>query len=439
MPIFGLVWVTSWVSYLLASSQGLLKVPDYLASVFPAKVFSVVSSPIEIPSPLFQPSLSPKVWSSNSADTVLPHFAFQTSTGSSLFRPPQVQAASRPPVQPVPIKNTFCRPEAEKEATLPVTTPLSSSAASWRESSVRDAPKATFPQQILQVMQNLLPWRQRAEPLGKAVAASVRVVSPHVLEQVGEKNNSEGRRVKRGFWQYSQRLARRAFAAEFPTAAGEQEQFQVWVKGRIIAHLPKQQQAERMAQRLKQVFYHLSDLDLNASQIEVAFVEGFPVVKLGDRFLFNIDDALAKDLDRNGELLAVEWANNLRSALGKEPLQLAEAQRRMYNLVETQTTFEGLASWYAPYFHGRVTATGEIYNQHELTAAHPSLPFDTYLKVRNLENDEAVIVRINDRGPFVSDKNRNLDLSREAARCLKGEKLGIMPFEAVIMRSPSGN
>ncbi|NEQ21809.1 MAG: septal ring lytic transglycosylase RlpA family protein, partial [Microcoleus sp. SIO2G3] len=132
---------------------------------------------------------------------------------------------------------------------------------------------------------------------------------------------------------------------------------------------------------------------------------------------------------------AIEWVNNIRSVLRKAPLKLAEAQRQLHNLVETSRTFEGQASWYGSYFHGRLTATGETYNQHELTAAHPSLPFNTYLKVRNLENDESVIVRINDRGPYVAD--RTLDLSREAARCINGEKAGIIPIEAVIMEQPS--
>ncbi|HBY79249.1 MAG TPA: septal ring lytic transglycosylase RlpA family protein, partial [Cyanobacteria bacterium UBA11148] len=85
-----------------------------------------------------------------------------------------------------------------------------------------------------------------------------------------------------------------------------------------------------------------------------------------------------------------------------------------------------------PYFHGRMTATGETYNQHELTAAHPTLPFNTYLKVRNLENGHSVIVRINDRGPYVS--GRSLDLSLQAARSINSEKMGIVPFEAIIMK-----
>lgn len=73
----------------------------------------------------------------------------------------------------------------------------------------------------------------------------------------------------------------------------------------------------------------------------------------------------------------------------------------------------GVASWYGPDFHGRRTANGERYDMHALTAAHPSLPFDTLVEVRNLDNGRAVRVRINDRGPF--KKRRIIDLSYAAA------------------------
>lgn len=79
----------------------------------------------------------------------------------------------------------------------------------------------------------------------------------------------------------------------------------------------------------------------------------------------------------------------------------------------------GEASWYGPGFHGRKTANGEKYNQRALTAAHPTLPLGTSVKVTNLENDKSVVVRINDRGPFV--RGRIIDLSKGAA-----EKLGIV-------------
>jgi rare lipoprotein A len=84
-------------------------------------------------------------------------------------------------------------------------------------------------------------------------------------------------------------------------------------------------------------------------------------------------------------------------------------------------TATGLASWYGQKFHGRLTANGEHYNMHALTAAHRSLPLPTYVRVENLENGKKIIVRINDRGPFPRGKNahkRIIDLSYSAARKL---------------------
>jgi len=76
----------------------------------------------------------------------------------------------------------------------------------------------------------------------------------------------------------------------------------------------------------------------------------------------------------------------------------------------------GVASWYGPGFHGNHTANGEIYDQYELTAAHPSLALGTRVMVTNLENGRAVQVRINDRGPFVG--GRAIDLSYAAAHSI---------------------
>ncbi len=61
------------------------------------------------------------------------------------------------------------------------------------------------------------------------------------------------------------------------------------------------------------------------------------------------------------------------------------------------------ASWYGPGFNGKITANGEIYNQDSLTAASPTLPFNTMVKITNIKNNKSVIVRINDRGPFKMD------------------------------------
>ena len=72
-----------------------------------------------------------------------------------------------------------------------------------------------------------------------------------------------------------------------------------------------------------------------------------------------------------------------------------------------------VASYYADKYHGRKTSNGEVFNMYDLTAAHKSLPFNTKVKVTNLSNGKSVVVRINDRGPFV--KGREIDLSKAAA------------------------
>ena len=74
----------------------------------------------------------------------------------------------------------------------------------------------------------------------------------------------------------------------------------------------------------------------------------------------------------------------------------------------------GVASYYGAKFHGRLTASGERYHQGKLTAAHPTLPFGTHVRVTNLENGQSVVLRITDRGPF--RKGRIIDVSKKAAR-----------------------
>jgi rare lipoprotein A len=82
----------------------------------------------------------------------------------------------------------------------------------------------------------------------------------------------------------------------------------------------------------------------------------------------------------------------------------------------------GMASWYGPTFHGQRTASGEIFDQEALTAAHPTLPIPSLVQVTNLENGREIIVRVNDRGPFVGD--RLIDLSRRSAEVLGFENAG---------------
>ncbi|MEO0647608.1 MAG: septal ring lytic transglycosylase RlpA family protein, partial [Cyanobacteria bacterium J06650_10] len=130
---------------------------------------------------------------------------------------------------------------------------------------------------------------------------------------------------------------------------------------------------------------------------------------------------------------AVAWANNLRLALDAPPMKTGELLKGLNNLETSQIDMTGAASWYGPYFHGRATANGETYNQNDLTVAHKSLPFGTQLEVRNLMNERTVVVRVNDRGPYVGD--RILDLSRAAADCLGSEDVGVIPVEATVLKT----
>lgn len=95
----------------------------------------------------------------------------------------------------------------------------------------------------------------------------------------------------------------------------------------------------------------------------------------------------------------------------------------------------GIASWYGPEFHGQPTSSREIYNMHDLTAAHNSLPLGALVMVTNLSNGKSVVVRINDRGPFV--KGRVIDLSYAAAKALDMIGPGTVEVRIELLPSPS--
>jgi rare lipoprotein A len=98
------------------------------------------------------------------------------------------------------------------------------------------------------------------------------------------------------------------------------------------------------------------------------------------------------------------------------------------NSIESVT---GFASFYADAFDGKMTANGEIYNMYELTAAHKTYPFNTMIRVVNLANNKTVIIRINDRGPFI--EGRIIDLSLGAATQLGMDKTGVQEVRLEII------
>ena len=102
-----------------------------------------------------------------------------------------------------------------------------------------------------------------------------------------------------------------------------------------------------------------------------------------------------------------------------------------YNLSNSLETIGGYASYYADDFDGKQTANGETFNMYELTAAHKTYPFNTMIRVTNISNKKTVIVRINDRGPFVD--NRIIDLSLGAAMQLDMLDSGVQKVQLDII------
>lgn len=112
-------------------------------------------------------------------------------------------------------------------------------------------------------------------------------------------------------------------------------------------------------------------------------------------------------------------------------LFLAFCARREY--MPPPSVQAGLASWYGPDFHGKATSSAEIYNMYDMTAAHCTLPFGTTVMVINLNNGKSVVVRINDRGPFI--KGRIIDLSYAAAHMLDMVGEGVVPVKIEVLKT----
>jgi len=128
-----------------------------------------------------------------------------------------------------------------------------------------------------------------------------------------------------------------------------------------------------------------------------------------------------------------------RGRYGNGPVYEVFGQR--YTVMDHASGYKerGIASWYGKKFHGRLTASREPYDMHAMTAAHKTLPLPTYVRVRNLRNNKSVIVRVNDRGPFVD--NRIIDLSYSAALKLDMVRDGtsVVEVTAISFDSPTGD
>lgn len=188
----------------------------------------------------------------------------------------------------------------------------------------------------------------------------------------------------------------------------------------------------------------LSQSGLNAQDIKVVWdaKRKSYMVRARDQHLIEINEGntvlpkTTKDVEQD----ALQITNRLRYQIGyASPLRQIEGMPKPAakdsNVVAVgpvRFRMQGWASWYGPGFDGAYTASGERFNQYDLTAAHRSLPFGTRVRVTNLDNGRSVVVRITDRGPFVG--GRVLDLSRGAAQILGTVGSGVSPIRMDVLR-----
>jgi rare lipoprotein A len=165
------------------------------------------------------------------------------------------------------------------------------------------------------------------------------------------------------------------------------------------------------------------------------------VVSWQDEDLFTVNSrTILPDTTRNPAEDTLQIANRLRRLLGNAPAlsrvegmpqPVAQSTNQVGTVVSTLT---GMASWYGPGLHGRRSASGEVFNQHALTAAHRTLPFGTRVRVTNLSSGQQVIVRINDRGPF--SHSRIIDLSAAAASSIGIRASGVGRVRLEVLSTP---
>lgn len=193
--------------------------------------------------------------------------------------------------------------------------------------------------------------------------------------------------------------------------------------------------ASELAARINQL--HRDGID--ASAIAVEWQDD-------DQYLITISDEPLLEFG-NGVILP-----DTTQDLAEDALQATNRLRRLMGGAEALPTIEGLpeprsipspvafrnsgmASWYGPGFNGNRSASGEIFDQNALTAAHRTLPFGTHVRVTNIQNGESVVVRINDRGPY--SHGRIIDLSAGAARAIDLVRLGVAPVQLDVVEPTS--
>lgn len=163
----------------------------------------------------------------------------------------------------------------------------------------------------------------------------------------------------------------------------------------------------------------------------------FPIANADGKILRESDTVLVDKLTKIVPDSNERFSNDVDNDTINTVKELsANETKEVEELIENAAIVSsGVVSWYGAKFHGRKTASGEVYDKNELTAAHKSLPFGTKVKVTNIRNGKSVVVEINDRGPFV--KSRVLDLSQAAFSEIGHTNSGVMHVEYEILDDSS--
>src|SRR5882672_625714 len=132
---------------------------------------------------------------------------------------------------------------------------------------------------------------------------------------------------------------------------------------------------------------------------------------------------------------AASGPNSSEAALVKKPTVVQTVSRRSTKQVKNSPYEVGTASWYGEFFQGKETASGELFDMQALTAAHPTLPLGSFVRVTNLRNGRAVVVRINDRGPVV--EGRIIDVSYNTAHVLGFDGRGVQKVRLDLVKPPT--
>ncbi|NJO77890.1 MAG: septal ring lytic transglycosylase RlpA family protein [Cyanobacteria bacterium RM1_2_2] len=192
--------------------------------------------------------------------------------------------------------------------------------------------------------------------------------------------------------------------------------------------------ATAAAARLNQLFRD----NVSASDIKIGWDNDRQkyVIRANDTEIVAVDDnTVLPDTIANASNDMLQATNRIRRQMGNaSPLSNIEGDPNSVGRISLgpiQLTVSGLASWYGPGFDGNYSASGEVFNQNAMTAAHPSLPFGTQVRVTNLDNGQSVVVRINDRGPYAH--GRVIDLSAGAARIIGLVSSGVAPVSLEVL------